>query len=125
MEVINMLKEKTNSSKLQTELGKEAFGLLHRHGGVILKERCDCSHKIRHNNGGNYHARLKLVRGKEGRYYIMHDDTCRLDTDWQFWKKVSCQEVIKEINEFISRYDCIGRVKVPGECVINSWKENV
>ena len=117
---------KKKEVKPKTELGKDAFGLLHRHGGVILKEKCDCGpYQIKHNNGGNYHARLKLVRNKEGRYYIMHDDTCELETDWQFWKEVSCQELIREINEFISRYDCVGRVSIPREFVINSWREEL
>ena len=124
-------KEKISESErkeeeLQTELGKNAFGLLHRHGGVMLKEKCDCEpHQIKHNNGGNYHARLKLVRGKKGRYYIMHDDTCELDTDWQMWEEASCQELIREINEFVSRHDCVGRVTIPREFVINSWKEEL
>ena len=42
-----------------------------------LEEPCNCGNQIRHNNGGNYHEIIKLIKYKN-KLYVFFTDTREL-----------------------------------------------
>ena len=64
--------QKERLQQLPTILQKIKQGAI-----VYLDEPCDCGSHIRHNDGGNYHARIQIAYD-DGRYYVKEGSTCRL-----------------------------------------------
>lgn len=74
----------------QKERIKQAVEIFYNTGKLTLAEPCNCGSQVRHNNGGNYHDIIQLVRDGE-QVFIMEDTTSELEVlaewepceDWQ------------------------------------------
>ena len=84
---------------LKTNLGRKAYRQLHEKGSVTIAEKCDCGIKIRHNNGGNYHARLSFKRDSAGNYFCKVHFTCELLSDK--WREIDPDRVGAKMAGFI------------------------
>ncbi len=78
----------------QEEMYEELLVTLERDGRINLDEPCNCNGRIRHNNGGNYHEEITIVKDK-GDYYIKEDTTCELNEPAP-WRETDIDE-IKEV----------------------------
>ena len=90
---------KVEETEFRTNKGKKSYKKLHDSGNVVLAEKCDCGPRILHNNGGNYHARLKIMRDENDRYWYKSYTTCEL-TSYK-WKKLDARKVEEKIGSFI------------------------
>jgi len=89
---------------MKTTVGKEVFDNLHKEGTeyVYLREKCDCGHRIRHNNGGNYHHILRFKRDESGYYWYKDTSTCELTS--RKWRRTDANEVEEKIAMFIEKH---------------------
>lgn len=69
--------------------------------GIRLEEPCNCGSNISHNNGGNYHAIVTVVRD-DGRYFIREDTTCEL-VDTPEWEEIDHDTAVNRIVELARR----------------------
>ena len=68
-----------------------------KNGNVVtLYEPCNCGSQVRHNNGGNYHEIVSVVKDK-GKWYKKEDSTCELTepSEWFETKEESVIETLK------------------------------
>ena len=70
------------------EIAKETF---RREGRLEIDEPCDCGGQIRHNNGGNYHEEISLVKDS-GQVFVKYGSTSEYDeSEWEIcedWESV-------------------------------------
>ena len=79
----------------QKERIEKAVKEFEESGSLSIFEPCNCGSHVRHNNGGNYHAEISLLRDT-GQVFVRYETTCELtpEAEWQIvddWHTVITQ----------------------------------
>jgi hypothetical protein len=85
----------------QKKRTKVAIKYFEDNGELSIYEPCDCGSRIRHNNGGNYHEIIRLIRD-EDQVFIKHDTTCELVPDAEWYECQDWKKVIKDYADWLS-----------------------
>jgi hypothetical protein len=68
----------------QEKRTNEAINTFNETGELAIYEPCDCGSQVRHNNGGNYHGEIYLLRDS-GKWFVKYETTCELmpPAEWE------------------------------------------
>jgi len=75
-----------------------AIWYFNRYGNLRLNEPCDCGAQVRHNNGGNYHAIVRLAKDGGQVFMRREDSTCELLAPAK-WEPIGEDEALNYIRE--------------------------
>jgi len=81
----------------QEKAVNEALQIFEDNDSIELDEPCNCGSQIRHNNGGNYHEVIEVVKD-QGRFFVRFDDTCEFTSPTE-WEEVSEDKALNLIRE--------------------------
>lgn len=68
-----------------------------KHGSVEIYEPCDCGGQIRHNNGGNYHQIIHLVKD-QGKLFMKGESTSEFGS--AEWEEINYERVVDTIRKY-------------------------